>query len=77
MDQVAARLLTLEDVRNRSRISLATWRRWLREGRLPGEKLGKKLLIAEDDYIAFVAAHRIQRSVTPAAPGRRRHHEAD
>ena len=53
-----ARLLSLETLEERSDVSRHTWRLWLRQGKLPGVRLGRRLLVAESDYLRFVADNR-------------------
>jgi excisionase family DNA binding protein len=54
----ATRLLSLEDLQERSDVSRHTWRLWLRQGKLPAVRLGRRLLVAESDYERYVSANR-------------------
>jgi len=52
------RLLSLEALEERSDVSRHTWRLWLRQGKLPAVRLGRRLLVEEADYQRFVQANR-------------------
>jgi excisionase family DNA binding protein len=54
-----ARLLSLEALEQRSDVSRHTWRVWLRQGRLPAVRLGRRLLVDEVDYQKFIAGNRV------------------
>ncbi len=60
-------LMTVVDLEKASKVSQHTWRAWIREGRLPVTRLGRRVRVAEEDYRAFVAENR-----TPAREGERR-----
>jgi excisionase family DNA binding protein len=55
---LSTRLLSLEALEERSDVSRHTWRLWLRQGKLPAVRLGRRLLVEESDYQRFVAANR-------------------
>ena len=55
---VEMQLLSLEALEARSMISRHTWRKWLRERRLPGVRLGSRLMVATPDFEKFIATHR-------------------
>lgn len=52
--------LTVLDLEADSKISRHTWRAWIREGRIPAMRLGRRLRIAEEDYRTFMRARRIE-----------------
>ncbi len=54
----ASRLLGLRELQERSDVSRHTWRLWLRQGKLPSVRLGRRLLVDERDYDAYIAANR-------------------
>jgi excisionase family DNA binding protein len=52
-----SRLLTPEHVAERLRVSRITVVRWLRQGRIPGRKLGEKIWrVRPEDLQAFIDA---------------------
>lgn len=51
-------LLTVADLATRSKISIFTWRSWLKARRLPVVRLGRGIRVTEADYEAFIARHR-------------------
>jgi excisionase family DNA binding protein len=56
------RLLTPEQVAERLSVSRHTVMKWLREGKLTGQKLGGKIWrVHPDDVQAFIAASRVPR----------------
>jgi excisionase family DNA binding protein len=52
-------LLTVVDLEKDSNISRHTWRRWLKERRLPSILLGRRRRVDEADYRRFVKRGRI------------------
>lgn len=58
-------LLTVVDLEKESQVSRHTWRAWIREGRFPVLRLGRRVRVAEEDYRRFIAANR-----TPARESR-------
>ena len=52
-------LLTVQELEKDSRISRHTWRSWLRQGKIPVTRLGRRVRVAEADYKAFIEANRI------------------
>lgn len=52
-------LLTVVDMEQDSQVSRHTWRAWIREGRIPVTRLGRRVRVAEEDYRAFLAENRI------------------
>lgn len=54
----ASRLLSLEALEERSNVSRYTWRLWLRQGKLPAVRLGRRLLVDQVDYEAFIRQNR-------------------
>ncbi len=56
-------LLRVEDLEQDSRISRYTWRAWIRQGRLPVIRAGRRVRVEEAEYRAFLNACRV-----PARP---------
>jgi excisionase family DNA binding protein len=55
-------LLTPEQVAERLNVSRVTVMKWLRQGRIPGRKLGEKLWrVHPDDLQAFIDASAVSR----------------
>lgn len=52
-------LLSVADLEARSGVSRHTWRSWLRARRLPAVRLGRRLLVTEEDFRAYVAQNRV------------------
>lgn len=48
------KFLTLDEVAEVSRSSVATVRFWIRAGKLPAHKPGRRVLVRESDLIAFL-----------------------
>jgi excisionase family DNA binding protein len=57
-------LLTVEEAAAKLKLAPKTLRDWLRTGKLPGVKLGKRWLVREQDLEAAIQAH-----LRHAAPG--------
>lgn len=57
-------LLTVEEAAAKLKLAPKTLRDWLRTGKLPGVKLGKRWLIREQDLEAAIQAH-----LRPASAG--------
>lgn len=57
-------MLTVEDLERESKVSRHTWRAWIRQGRIPVLRLGRRVRVAEDDFRKFIAQNR-----TPAREG--------
>jgi excisionase family DNA binding protein len=60
IDQQAVRLLGLESLEERSDVSRHTWRQWIRQGRVPAIKLGRRVLVSEFDFERFIASNRVE-----------------
>ena len=58
MTNVRASFLSLIALEEDSGVSRFTWRRWLRAGRLPMHRIGRKVCVRREDYEAFIAAIR-------------------
>jgi hypothetical protein len=57
-NRCAVRLLSLRDLEARSGgVSHHTWRLWARQRRFPVVRLGRRLLVRESDFAAFVEAN--------------------
>jgi excisionase family DNA binding protein len=50
-------LLTVDEMEKDSKVSRYTWRSWIRQGRLPVLRLGRRVRVTEEDYRAFLAAN--------------------
>lgn len=56
-------MATLMDVRMleaESTVSRFTWRAWMREGRLPVVRLGRRVFVARSDFERFLRAGRVE-----------------
>jgi excisionase family DNA binding protein len=62
-------LFSVRDLEERTGISRYTWRAWLREGRLPYVKLGRRVAVQERDLEVFLEANRVAPRHSP--PGTR------
>jgi len=51
-------LLTVVDLEKESKVSRHTWRAWIREGRLPVLRLGRRVRVDEADFRRFIAESR-------------------
>ena len=52
-------LLTVIELEQDSKISRHTWRAWIRQGRLPVIRAGRRIRVDEADYRQFLNANRI------------------
>jgi excisionase family DNA binding protein len=52
-------LLTVVELERDSKISRHTWRAWIRQGRLPVIRAGRRVRVDETDYRQFLNANRI------------------
>jgi excisionase family DNA binding protein len=52
-------LLTVKELEADSKISRFTWRAWIRQGRVPVIRAGRRVRVAEEDYRAFLSANRL------------------
>jgi excisionase family DNA binding protein len=52
-------LFSVKDLEKRTGISRYTWRAWLRAGRLPYVKLGRRVAVQERDLEVFLDANRV------------------
>ncbi len=52
-------LLTVVDMEKDSQVSRHTWRAWIREGKLPVIRIGRRVRVTEEDYRRFLAENRI------------------
>jgi len=50
-------LLTVVDMEQDSKVSRYTWRTWIKQGRLPAVRLGRRVRVADEDYRRFLAAN--------------------
>ena len=50
--------LTVEEIADELRVSIPSVWRWIRDGRLPALKVGRRYLVSRKDYKVFLAAHR-------------------
>ena len=51
-------MLTVIDMERESQISKHTWRAWIREGRVPVLRLGRRVRVDEVDFRKFIAENR-------------------
>ncbi len=52
-------LLTVLELEKDSRISRYTWRLWIRQGKIPVHRLGRRVRVSEEDYRQFLIENRI------------------
>ena len=52
-------LLTVVELEHHSRISRYTWRLWIRQGKVPVHRLGRRVRVSEEDYRQFLIENRI------------------
>lgn len=57
-------LLDVMDLERDSGVSRFTWRAWIRQGRIPVIRIGRRVRVAEEDYRSFLKENR-----TPARKG--------
>jgi len=50
-------LLTVMDMERDSKIFRYTWRAWIRQGRIPVRRLGRRVRVSEEDYQKFLDAN--------------------
>lgn len=48
------KFLPVEKLKELTGISEHTWRHWIREGRVPSVKLGKRVLVRVEDFNRFI-----------------------
>lgn len=53
-------LLSVAQLAQRSGISRFTWRSWIKQGRLPVFRLGRRVRVAEEDYRRFLERNRVE-----------------
>lgn len=53
-------LLSVSRLQELSGVSRFTWRTWIREGRLPVVRLGRRVLVKAEDYENFLADSRTE-----------------
>jgi len=63
-------LLTVTDLERDSHISKYTWWSWIREGKLPVVRLGRRIRVEMEAYQHFIAQNRVEGRV----PARRDDH---
>jgi excisionase family DNA binding protein len=51
-------MLTVLDLERESQVSRHTWRAWIREGKIPVLRLGRRVRVAEADFRSFLAENR-------------------
>ncbi len=52
-------LLTVVELERDSKVSRHTWRSWIRQGKLPVTRLGRRVRVSQEDYLAFLKANRV------------------
>lgn len=52
--------MTVKDLARESPIARLTWRAWIRQGRLPHVRLGRRVFVTRSDYERFIAAGRVE-----------------
>ena len=63
------KLLTLIEAAEAVRTKVSTLRAWIYEGRLPGRRVGRRLLVDEADLLKFIEAGQVvgQDEASPTA----------
>jgi len=56
-------LLSLEQCERETDVSRYTWRAWIRAGKVPHVRLGRRLLVDEADLRRFIASSRVEARV--------------
>jgi excisionase family DNA binding protein len=51
--------MTVLDLERESKVSRFTWRTWLKQGRLPVLRLGRRVRVDRADFERFMAANRV------------------
>ena len=51
-------LLSLGTLEERSEVKAATWRLWIRQGKIEAVRLGRRVLVEEDAYNRFIDRNR-------------------
>lgn len=59
-------LLNLEELEKETDVSRYTWRSWIRAGKIPHVRLGRRVLVDEADFRRFIAAGRVEARQVPA-----------
>lgn len=54
-------LLTVEDLETRTQISKHTWRLWLKQGKLPVIRAGRRVRVDERDFEKFIEECRTEK----------------
>ena len=52
-------LMTVEDLERETQVSRHTWRLWIRQGKVPVVRLGRRVRVREEDFKAFVEKNRV------------------
>ena len=52
--------MNVDELASDSRVSKHTWRLWIRQGRIPVVRLGRRILVDEADYRRFLADNRVE-----------------
>lgn len=55
-------LMTVEDLEKESKISKHTWRNWIKAGKLPAIRAGRRVRVDERDYLEFIASCRTEKT---------------
>lgn len=53
-------LMDVKTLEAESTVSRFTWRVWMREGRVPVVRLGRRVFVARSDFERFVRAGRVE-----------------
>ncbi len=54
------KLMTVKDLARESQLSVNWWRKFIKEGRIPVIRLGRRVRIVEGDYRELIEQNRIQ-----------------
>ncbi len=50
-------MFSVVDLERETKISQHTWRGWIREGRIPAKRIGRRVRVEEADFKKFIAEY--------------------
>jgi len=53
-------MLTVMDLERESQVSRHTWRSWIKQGKVPVVRIGRRVRVSEEDYRKFIAQNRTE-----------------
>lgn len=54
------KLMTVKDLARESQLSVNWWRKFIKEGKVPAIRLGRRVRVAESDYLKMLEQSRVQ-----------------